>query len=170
MPATAQCETPLGQHFWWRSYFTVFLLQGFLMCVVALPIWFVNLGENSQGFSILDFLGIALWSVGFYFEVVSDWQLTVFKSNPQNRGKLITTGLWRLSRHPNYFGETLIWWGYFLFACNSAHGWLSAVGPALMSFLLLRVSGVTLLESTMQARPGFAEYQASTPAFWPKWR
>jgi steroid 5-alpha reductase family enzyme len=110
---------------------------------------------------------VLVWSIGFFFEAVGDWQLMRFKSNPANQGKLLTAGLWRYSRHPNYFGDAFLWWGYYLFAL-AAGGWWAVFSPLLMSFLLLRVSGVAMLEKSLKTvKPGYEQYMASTSAFIP---
>jgi steroid 5-alpha reductase family enzyme len=117
--------------------------------------------------TVLDWAGATVWVVGFFFEAVGDWQLTRFKANPNNKGKVLNTGLWRYTRHPNYFGEAVLWWGYFMIAV-SAGGYWTVYSPILMTFLLLRVSGVTLLEKTLtKERTGYDSYIESTSAFIP---
>jgi steroid 5-alpha reductase family enzyme len=112
-------------------------------------------------------LAILVWGVGFFFEAVGDWQLARFKVDPANRGRLLTTGVWRYTRHPNYFGDSAQWWGYYLLAL-AAGGWWTAFSPLLMTFLLLRVSGVRLLEKSMQAtKPGYEDYMRRTSSFLP---
>ena len=116
----------------------------------------------------LDFLGALLWFTGFVFEAVSDWQLARFKTDPANRGRVMNRGLWAYSRHPNYFGETLIWWGIFLIALPTPYGWYALVSPVVITFLLLKVSGVTLLEKDIvERRPEYREYLETTSAFIP---
>lgn len=152
--------------FWWKSLFTVFLLQGVLMWVVSLP---VQIGQvpTPEPLGILDWLGVAAWVVGIFFETVGDLQLARFKADPANKGKVMDDGLWRYTRHPNYFGDFMVWWGLYLIAL-SAGAWWTIVGPALMSFLLLRVSGVALLEKDISSRrEGYDEYVRRTNAFFP---
>jgi len=152
-------------HFRFKSLYIVFGLQAALACFIALPLLAAASGASPLGW--LDFLGIGLWLAGMYFEVVGDWQLARFKADPRNRGKVLDTGLWRFTRHPNYFGEFLIWWGYFLIAL-AAGGWWTALSPLVMSFLLLKVSGVALLEKSIgQRRPEYADYVRRTNAFLP---
>ena len=116
----------------------------------------------------LDALGVALFATGLGFEAVGDWQLARFRAQPQNRGRVLDRGLWRYTRHPNYFGDSLAWWGMFCVAASTPLGPWTAVSPALMTFLLLRVSGVPLLERSLaRTRPGYADYVARTSAFVP---
>lgn len=114
-----------------------------------------------------DFLGVAVWAVGFFFESVGDLQLARFKADPVNAGKVLDRGVWRYTRHPNYFGDFMIWWGFYLFAVATGASW-TVFGPLLMSVLLLRVSGVALLEKKLtRSRAGYEEYVRSTNAFFP---
>lgn len=155
-----------GPGFWWISYFTVFLLQGLLMWIIATPFMVIQ-SAPAMALGAFDLLGALLWLFGFGFEAVADAQLRSFKRRPENRGKIMTTGLWSRSRHPNYFGETVLWWGYFAFALAVGAPW-TAISPVLMTFLLLKVSGVALLEKSMRNRPGFEAYARTTPAFFPR--
>jgi steroid 5-alpha reductase family enzyme len=126
--------------------------------------------SNGEDLTVLDLLGVALWGFGFLFETVADWQLQRFKKNPATSGQVMRSGLWSLSRHPNYFGETVLWWGVALLAVPGG-GWLSFVGPLLITFLLLKVSGVAMLDTAMvERRPDYADYIATTPAFVPSLR
>jgi len=121
-----------------------------------------------SSFVLLDLLGTIVWVVGFTFEAVADWQLYRFKSDPANDGKVLDQGLWAYSRHPNYFGESVIWWGLYLIALATPGSWWVIVSPLLITFLLLKVSGVTLLEKTIQeSKPEYREYIKSTSAFFP---
>ena len=150
-----------------RSLFQVFILQGLLMWVISIPLLAGQYRSNPANFTILDALGIGIWAIGFFFEAVGDWQLTRFKSDPGNRGKLLSTGVWKYSRHPNYFGDAAQWWGFYLLAA-AAGGWWTIFSPILMTLLLVRVSGVALLEKTLtNTKPGYAEYVRSTSAFIP---
>jgi steroid 5-alpha reductase family enzyme len=116
----------------------------------------------------VDYAGAALWAVGFYFEAVGDWQLARFKADPANQGKVMDRGLWRYTRHPNYFGDFCVWWGLWLVAAGGG-AWWSLVGPLAMSVLLMRVSGVTLLEKDIgERRPAYAEYMRRTSSFFPR--
>ena len=152
-------------NFEFKSLYIVFLLQAFLALLVALPMMSIFNAESS--WTQLDTLASALWLFGMLFESVSDYQLARFKSSAVNQGKVMDKGLWRFSRHPNYFGEFCIWWAFFLFAVSSGYWW-SILSPLLMSILLLKVSGVSLLESTIaHRRPEYAKYIETTSAFFP---
>jgi steroid 5-alpha reductase family enzyme len=157
-----------GNAWWWRSLFKVFWLQGAVAVVVSLPLVAVAVGTTPEGLTAIDILGIAVWLTGFGFEAVGDHQLDRFKANPANRGGIIETGLWRYTRHPNYFGDALLWWGLGVIGLLTPWGLPALVGPALMTFLLVRVSGVAMLESSMSTRPGWDRYAASTSAFIPR--
>jgi steroid 5-alpha reductase family enzyme len=157
-----------GKRFWWVSLFTVFLLQGVLMFIVSLPIQMVGAGGTPVRLGVLDVFGALVWAVGLSFEAVGDLQLSRFKADPANKGKVMDRGLWRYTRHPNYFGDSLVWWGIGLVALAAPWGWAALAGPALMTFLLVRVSGVAMLEKTIaQRRPGYEEYVRRTSAFVP---
>lgn len=156
-----------GDRFWWVSLFTVFLLQGLLLWFVALPLQVAAVAKGASGFGLLDAAGSVLWATGFLFESVGDWQLARFKAEPRNAGKVMDRGLWRYTRHPNYFGDFCVWWGLYLLCTAGGAGW-TILSPALMAFLLMRVSGVTLLESDIRdRRPDYAAYQARTSSFFP---
>ena len=155
-----------GPSWWWRSFFIVFALQGVLLFVVSLPVQVAQHAEQPP-LGALDALGALVTLTGVLFETLGDWQLARFRSQPENKGLIMTSGLWRFTRHPNYFGDFLVWWGLFVIACATANAWFTVVGPVVMSILLMRVSGVTLLEKTMRKRPGYAEYAARTNAFFP---
>jgi steroid 5-alpha reductase family enzyme len=160
-----QWREQAGAAFWWVSYLKVFLLQAVVLWVVATPLALAQLGR--PGLTLLDMLGVALWVIGFGFEAVADWQLMAFKRDPGNRGRVLQTGLWRLSRHPNYFGEAVLWWGIGLVGVAGG-GPLALISPLLLTFLLLKISGVAMLDRALvERRPGYAEYVASTPAFVP---
>jgi len=131
-------------NFEFKSLYIVFLLQASLALIVALPL--LSIFNAERVINPLDYIAIALWSVGMFFEVVGDVQLALFKADENNEGKVLDRGLWQYTRHPNYFGEFCIWWGFFLFAVASGYWW-SIISPLLMSILLLKVSGVSLLES-----------------------
>jgi steroid 5-alpha reductase family enzyme len=152
--------------FTWKSVYLVFGLQAVLAWVISLPL-LGSIAGDPRPLGVFDYLGIGLWCIGFYFEAVGDWQLARFKADPGNAGQVMDQGLWGLTRHPNYFGDFCIWWGFGLLALG-AGAWWALPGPALMSVLLLRVSGVSLLERDIgQRRPGYAEYVRRTNAFFP---
>lgn len=153
-----------GARWWWHSYFQVFVLQGALMWLISAPLLAGQLGTRPLG--LLDFLGVLVWAIGFFFEAAGDWQLARFKADPANRGQVMNRGVWRYTRHPNYFGDAAQWWGFFLIAL-AAGGWMTAFSPLLMTFLLVRVSGKALLEKSLAQRPGYREYIAATNGFVP---
>lgn len=156
-----------GPSWWWRSFFKVFFLQGVLMWLISAPLLAAQLSPLPAQLTLLDAFGAIVWLMGFYFEAAGDWQLSRFKANPDNRGKLLTTGVWRYTRHPNYFGDAAQWWGFFLIA-TAAGGWYTIFSPVMMTYLLRFVSGVALLEKDLSnKKPGYAEYVASTNAFIP---
>ncbi len=157
-----------GPAFWWRSVFTVFWLQGALLWFVALPVLVAVSAARPAALTAVDGLGILLFAVGFGFEVVGDAQLARFMADPGNRGNVLESGLWRYTRHPNYFGDATLWWGIYTVAVSTPGGWLTVLSPSLMTLLLMRVSGVTLLEDGLKAsKPGYRAYIARTPAFFP---
>ena len=157
-----------GADWWWRSFFKVFLLQGAVMWLVAAPIVAVMSRPAEARMGWLDALAVAVWATGLAFESLGDWQLSRFKADPANRGRLMTTGLWRYTRHPNYFGDSMAWWGHYLLAA-AAGAWWTIFSPVLMTFLLVRVSGVKMLETTLrETKPGYREYMESTSAFLPR--
>ncbi len=151
--------------FRYKSLYIVFILQALLAWIISLPLAAAISGPAQIG--VLDYAGIALWVVGVVFEALGDLQLSRFRKDPANKGKVLDTGLWRYTRHPNYFGNFTLWWGFYLIAL-SAGGWWSIVSPLLMSFLLLKVSGVALLEKDISARrPEYQRYIRRTNAFFP---
>ncbi len=149
-----------------RAFLQVFMLQGALMLVIAYPIILIN-AYPEPGLTYLDFLGLAVWLVGFYFEAVGDKQLARFKQDPANKGHIIKTGLWKYSRHPNYFGEATMWWGIFLLALSSPFGWSALISPLVITGLLLFVSGVPMLEKKYKDNPEFQAYARVTSKFFP---
>lgn len=157
-----------GSAFWWKSLFVVFWLQAALIWFISLPFFVESRAAGPGHVTITDIAGGLLFVVGFAFEVIGDNQLRRFKASPANRGKVLDRGVWRYTRHPNYFGDAVLWWGLYLIAASTAGGWLTILSPALMTFLLTRVSGVTLLEKNMQAsKPDYAAYVARTSSFFP---
>lgn len=157
-----------GGAWWWKSFFKVFALQGFLMWLISLPLAVAQYAPEPASLSLWDVLGIVVWGIGLTFEAVGDWQLVQFKADPANQGKVLRTGLWRYTRHPNYFGDAAVWWGYFLIALSVPGGWLTLFSPVLMTVMLMRVSGVALLEQNLkQTKPEYADYIATTNAFFP---
>jgi len=156
-----------AEAWWWKSYFKVFLLQGFLLWLISSPLLAAQISPLPPHLTIWDTLAVLVWGIGFFFEAVGDWQLARFKANAANKGKLFRDGVWRYTRHPNYFGDSAQWWGYFLFAF-AAGGFWTIYSPLLMTFLLLRVSGVSLLEKNLKdVKPGYEEYIQTTSSFLP---
>jgi steroid 5-alpha reductase family enzyme len=156
-----------GPRFGMISLVTVFALQGALMWVVSLP---VQLGQAdpTPKIGLVAYLGIAVWAIGLFFEVIGDAQLAKFKADPASQGKVMQTGLWRYTRHPNYFGDACVWWGIALVAAETGKGAFGLIGAVVMTILLRRVSGVTLLEkSLVKRRAGYTEYVERTSAFIP---
>jgi len=152
-------------NFAFKSVYLIFVLQALLAWIISLPLHGAILSQS--GLNILDVLGAALWLVGFAFEAGGDWQLARFKADPANAGKVMDRGFWRFTRHPNYFGDFCVWWGFYLIAVAGGVWW-SFAGPLLMSVLLMRVSGVTLLEQDIgERRPQYADYVRRTNAFFP---
>lgn len=155
-----------GPRWWWLSFFQVFLLQGVLMWILSAPL----IAAQTSGFPAIltpvDIVGVLIWAVGFVFETIGDLQLVLFKANTAARGKLLTTGLWKYTRHPNYFGEAVLWWGYYVIALAAGAAW-TIFSPILMTYLLMKVSGVAMLERTMKLKPGYEEYVQRTNAFVP---
>lgn len=149
-----------------KAFLNVFVLQGVLLMIVSLPILLVNTGTSTVvGWWTI--LGIILWVIGFGYEVIGDYQLAQFKKNPENKSKLLTTGLWSTTRHPNYFGEALAWWGVFLVTLNESRNMWGIIGPIVITLLLLFVSGVPLLEKKYKDRPDFKAYAKKTAKFVP---
>ncbi|PKO00019.1 MAG: hypothetical protein CVU42_06165 [Chloroflexi bacterium HGW-Chloroflexi-4] len=156
-----------GKVWWIRSLFQVFILQGFLMWIISTPLLAAQYSNLPASLTFLDYLGVVLWVIGFYFETTGDQQLKVFRSNPANKGHILNTGVWRFTRHPNYFGDAAQWWAFYLFAL-AAGGWWSIFSPIIMTLFLIKVSGVALLEKTLnETKPGYREYMESTSAFIP---
>lgn len=156
-----------GPSWWWRSFFKVFFLQGLLMWIIAVPLIAVQAIDTTGPLKCLDYTGAALWLVGFIFEAGGDWQLARFKADPKNKGKLLASGLWSLTRHPNYFGDAAQWWGFYLIAASAGAVW-TIFSPIVMTFLLLKVSGVAMLERSLKdSKPGYEDYVARTNAFFP---
>lgn len=149
-----------------RAFFQVFLLQGFFMLVVVYPILLIQ-ASTQKGFGFLEIIGLIVWMIGFYFEFVGDQQLRDFKKDPQNKGKIIQHGLWRWTRHPNYFGEATMWWGLWIMSIPVEWGWSGMISPLVITWLLLFVSGVPMLEKKYQGNLEFEAYAQRTNAFFP---
>lgn len=155
-----------GKYFYIRSYIQVYILQGVLLFIICLPVLIINKNSNTN-LSIIDFFGIIMWIIGFFFESVGDAQLAKFIKNTENNGKLMKTGLWKYTRHPNYFGEVTQWWGIWLIAINVTNGLIGIIGPITITILILKISGIPLLEKKMSENPEFLEYKKQTSMFIP---
>ena len=158
-----------------RSLFTIYWGQGLLIMIVSAPIWLaMATGQNIEKIGILAYLGTALWLIGFLFEAVGDWQLATFlKANKNYEGPIenkpvLDKGLWKYTRHPNYFGNACMWWGIWLIACQAPYGWAAIIGPIIMTLLLTKVSGRDLLERDMKRRKTYQDYIARTSSFFPR--
>ncbi|WP_312877818.1 DUF1295 domain-containing protein [Lentzea indica] len=146
--------------------YRVYLIQAALMWIVSLPVQAAQ--HLSVPFGVLDWVGTGVWMVGFAFEAVGDWQLSRFRADPANEGAVMDRGLWRYTRHPNYFGDAVVWWGLFLFALHSWQAALTIIGPVIMTWLLAKGTGKPLLEKDIVSRrPGYAEYVRRTSGFVP---
>lgn len=155
-----------GKWFYIRSYVQIYLLQGFFLLIIVSPVLIINRNPGSS-LGWLDFIGILIWIFGFSFEVIGDAQLAKFMMNPTNKGKLLQTGLWAYTRHPNYFGEVTLWWGIWLLSLSSPNGWFTIVGPLTITILILKVSGIPLLEKKMENNPDFEKYKRKVSVFIP---
>jgi steroid 5-alpha reductase family enzyme len=153
--------------YWWVSYFQTFLLQGLLMWLISAPLLGAQYYGQNNSLNLFDFAGIAFWLIGFCFEAGGDYQLSGFKADPANKGKVLDKGFWRYTRHPNYFGDSSVWWGYGLI-CLAAGSYFPILGSALMTALIIKVSGVALLEKSLkEQKPQYREYIEKTSAFLP---
>jgi len=155
-----------GKHFVLRSYFQLFLFQGVILMLNITPVLVIMSGIR-ESLAWSDYLGLGIWAVGFLFETVGDHQLDAFLAVPENRGTIIDRGLWRYTRHPNYFGEATMWWGIFAIAVNQPWGWTGVIGPIVITSMLLFVSGIPMTERMMEKTPGWDEYKRRTSVFIP---
>lgn len=155
-----------GRWFLVRSYLQVYLLQGFFLYLISLPIVFIHT-FSLQTVTIFDGLGVLIWIIGFCFETIADWQLRQFTSNPANKGTIMQRGLWRYSRHPNYFGEVMQWWGIYTIALSLPNGVITIIGPLTITLLIVFVSGVPLLEKKYAGRADYERYKKKTSIFFP---
>lgn len=156
-----------GSWFYVRSYFQVYLLQGFLMIVVGYPVLHASVFGSTATVGLLTFVGLLIWGIGYFFEVVGDWQLDRFINSKPAAGTVLSTGLWRYTRHPNYFGEVTMWWGIWLMVASTSFGYAALVSPLMITFLILKVSGIPLLEKRFAGNPQFEAYKQKTNAFFP---
>jgi steroid 5-alpha reductase family enzyme len=155
------------RRYWWVSFFQTFLLQGVLMWLISAPLLGAQINTSSGSLGMADYLGMTFWIIGFIFEAGGDFQLARFRADPSNKGKVLNTGFWRYTRHPNYFGDTAVWWGFGLISI-AAGSWLAALGSLLMTALIIKVSGVALLEkSLVSEKPQYRDYIEKTSSFFP---
>ena len=164
----AQWRKEWGKYVVPRAFFQIFMLQGVFMYIIALPL-IIAMGNSAVGLNWMSYIGIALWLIGFLFEAVGDWQKSKFKANPANQGKIMQSGLWRYTRHPNYFGEALLWWGIWVFVLPAGYWYVSIISPIILTFLLTKVSGVAMLERKYKGNKEFENYARKTSAFIPWW-
>lgn len=148
-------------NFWLRAYFSVFILQGLLIVLITLPIVFAT-GQQNENLAVLSVFGAALWAVGFGIEAAADRQLREFVSYKPNKGKVMDMGLWRYSRHPNYFGELTQWWAIGIIALQAHNGWIGLIGPLTLTILILFVSGVPPIENARKSDKAYQEYRRRT--------
>jgi steroid 5-alpha reductase family enzyme len=150
----------------WRSFLQIYMLQGAIVLIIATPV-LLSIAAPGGGPQWSDFLGTFLFFLGLFFEAVSDWQVTVFKRGGANKGKIVMDGLWRYSRHPNYFGEATLWWGVFFIGLGAPVGIYGVIAPLTIAFLLLKVSGIPMLEAKYEGNAEFLDYKSKTNAFFP---
>ena len=156
----------MGDNVILKSFFRIYLFQGFIIFLVGFPTLFANVSSHSMT-NWLDFLGVGLWIIGFYFESVGDYQLRKFLKNPENKGKIMDQGLWKYTQHPNYFGEVLMWWSLYLIVVNVKYGVFMIFGPIIITFMIIKVSGVRLLNKRFEKDDKYADYKKRTSAFIP---
>ncbi len=150
----------------WNMFTRIFLVQAILATIISLAVIHINLSLETP-FSVFTYVGLVIWLIGFMFETIGDRQLRYFLADPINKGKLMMTGLWKYTRHPNYFGEATMWWGIFVMALGTEYGWVASITPVVITFLLLFVSGVPLAEKAFESKPGWAWYERHTSKFFP---
>jgi len=167
-PRYGEWRKKSGERFWLVSLTKVFVLQAIFLWIIALVLQKGQLSPRPNQIVWLDIIGMFIWLIGFAFESTGDWQLARFKADPANKGRVMDRGLWAYSRHPNYFGEFLIWWGFFLITLSTPNSWWTIVSPILITVVLLKMTGVPLTEKTIvKTRPGYNEYIARTSSFFP---
>jgi steroid 5-alpha reductase family enzyme len=155
------------KNYWWISYFQTFLLQGLLIMIVSLPLLGISSSQSDGTLKLLDYVAILMWLIGFAFEACGDYQLARFKKNETNKGKVLNTGFWKYTRHPNYFGDSLVWWAYGVLSISAGNYW-HIVGAIVMTLLIIKISGVSLLEKTLkETKPQYKEYIEKTSSFFP---
>lgn len=165
----AEWRKKSGKGFWWVSLFKIFLLQALFLWTISLVLQVGQLAPKPDQFGWLDIMGGLIWFIGFFFEAVGDWQLARFKADPESKGLVMDRGLWAYSRHPNYFGEFLIWWGFFLITLSTPTSWWTIISPLIISAVLLKMTGIPLTEAAVKkTRPGYDDYIRRTSSFIPR--
>jgi steroid 5-alpha reductase family enzyme len=155
------------QRYWWVSFFQTFLLQSVLMIIISLPLLGANVGDHSGTMNWIHYIAIVVWLTGFIFEAGGDFQLARFKKNKDNKGKVLDTGFWKYTRHPNYFGDSAVWWAYAIFSIAAGSYW-QIIGSVIMTLLIIKVSGVALLEKSLTStKIQYQDYIRKTSAFFP---
>ena len=160
-------RTRFGATWWWYSYFRVFLLQAVLAWIMSVPVYFAIVSVAPATLTIVDYVGILLFAVGFTFEALGDEQLRRFRAVPQNVKLVLETGLWQYTRHPNYFGEAVLWWGFGLLGAATG-GVVGLLSPALLTYFLMKISGMLLERSLLRNRRAYESYVATTSPFLPR--
>jgi steroid 5-alpha reductase family enzyme len=167
-PRYAAWREQAGAGFWIFSLVKVFLPQALFLWSISLSVQFGQMWSIPARFTIYDITGTIIWAAGFFFETIADYQLAKFKVDPSNKGKVMDRGLWAYSRHPNYFGEFLVWWGLFVITLSTPNSWWTILSPLIITVVLLKITGITLMErSIVDSRPGYREYIQRTNAFFP---
>jgi len=155
------------KRYWWFSYFQTFLLQGALIMLVSLPLLGANMLSQTAGLNVMDYLAVLVFLVGFAFEAGGDYQLARFKKNPNNKGKVLDKGFWKYTRHPNYFGDSAVWWSFGMLSIAAGSYW-PVIGSVIMTLLIIKVSGVALLEKSLKnTKPQYRDYIQKTNSFFP---
>ncbi len=157
-----------GKNVLWRSYLQVYVLQAFFLLIIATPLFVLSQAEE-KSWNLLTYLGIGFWLLGFYFQAVGDHQLMQFKKRRKSKEEVLQTGLWKYSRHPNYFGEIVMWWAVFLIVLPLPLGWLAVISPLTITFLLIFVSGIPMLEKKYEGYAEFEAYKKRTSVLIPWW-
>jgi steroid 5-alpha reductase family enzyme len=167
-PRYGEWRLKSGDRFWIVSLFKVFFLQAAFLWIISIVLQVGQISSQPKQLVWLDVLGTFIWLTGFFFEAVGDWQLSRFKADPTNKGRVMDRGLWAYSRHPNYFGEFLIWWGFFLITLSTPNGWWTVISPLIITAVLLKMTGIPLTEAAVKkTRPGYADYIERTSSFIP---
>lgn len=166
-PRYKQWRETWGKWFYFRSYLQVYLLQGFLMIVVGYSVFHASIYADNEPIGVLAMFGILIWCIGYFFETVGDWQLDKFIKSKPEKGTVLSSGLWKYTRHPNYFGEVTCWWGIWLMIATLPMSYIALISPLTITFLILKVSGIPMLEKSFAGNVKFEEYKKRTSVFFP---